>query len=241
MSKVKKLNRILIAAILLCVIISLPCFPAHAAENGSITVLLQSENNTAAEGENVKLSLVAVNNDAGMPVFEENFKNIQFPAKELLLGDRVLCASWLCEYALQYDVASADMATDKNGTAAFTGLEKGIYLVYTDVDACKDVCFEPFLVFMPSEIDHEFVYDITAQPKTTDIPKLPENEKPKPPAPDDEESEPSVPGGSEKPADPSIPQTGKDMLPVYIIVIAGEFLLIFGIIDMLRGKKHDKK
>ena len=54
-----------------------------------------------------------------------------------------------------------------------------------------------------------------------------------PPTPGEDPSNPEKP-----PADPTIPQTGEEVLPVYLLMAAGILLVFFGLIDLYRGRER---
>lgn len=72
---------------------------------------------------------------------------------------------------------------------------------------------------------------IPPEPTPPFDPELP----PEPPAPSDPE-EPADPPS--EPVVPVIPQTGAEVLPVYLLMAAGVLLVLLGIIDLYRGRKE---
>jgi len=59
---------------------------------------------------------------------------------------------------------------------------------------------------------------------------------PDPTKPTDPEVDPDDPGGPAEPEGPTIPQTGEEVLPVYLLMGAGILMVVLGLVDLYRGR-----
>lgn len=173
-------------------------------------------------------------------------------------------AAALRDYAAENSIAGQLCLTDGEGCVFFEGLERGIYLVWADES--MELSFAPYLIFMPTVINGQENWDIISVPKAGD-PDDPENPddpddpddpgteptpgpedpgaSPSPdpgteptPGPDEPGASPS-PGPGGVPEKPSIPQTGVDMLPIYLLFGFGCAFAAAGLLLILRGKGGD--
>ncbi len=105
-----------------------------------------------------------------------------------------------------------------DGTAAFTGLQSGLYLFIQNEGAEGYSPIEPFIVTLPYLQDGEYVYDLAAVPKTELTPT------PEPPP---------------TPPQPDIPVTGQLWWPVPLLVCGGLVLVVLGVV-LNRRKRPDE-
>ncbi len=73
--------------------------------------------------------------------------------------------------------ASATVTTDNEGKALFTGLPTGLYLVDgfgLSLSSVGIVAFEPFMVYLPTQNEGEYEYDLVAKPKVDRFTPAPE-------------------------------------------------------------------
>lgn len=79
-----------------------------------------------------------------------------------------------------------------------------------------------------------------APPTVPDDPTNPADpDNPTPPAPPTDPDDPADPvDPPDVPVVPTIPQTGAEILPVYLLMAAGVLLVLLGIIDLFRGRKE---
>ena len=110
-------------------------------------------------------------------------------------------------------VTAKPVTIDKNGTAAFSNLEFGLYLVVQKTAASGYGKTSPFLVSVPYLYKGEYKYNVTSQPKTD----LEREVKPTTP--------PSSGGGGGK-----LPQTGQLWWPVPVLVCMGLGCIAVGLI-----------
>lgn len=110
-------------------------------------------------------------------------------------------------------VTAKPVTIDKNGTATFSDLEFGLYLVVQKTAASGYGKTSPFLVSVPYLYKGEYKYNVTSQPKTD----LEREVKPTTP--------PSSGGGGGK-----LPQTGQLWWPVPVLVCMGLGCIAVGLI-----------
>ena len=110
-------------------------------------------------------------------------------------------------------VTAKPVTIDKNGTATFSNLEFGLYLVVQKTAASGYGKTSPFLVSVPYLYKGEYKYNVTSQPKTD----LEREVKPTTP--------PSSGGGGGK-----LPQTGQLWWPVPVLVCMGLGCIAVGLI-----------
>ena len=182
---------------------------------GSITVTMRYQKKPVSGGslnaykvgnvheENGNYSFVLVS-DPQTPISES--KDLQSPA---LAGD---LANYVSKNKLP-PVTARPVPIGKNGTAVFSDLEPGLYLVVQETAAPSYKKASPFLVSVPYLHNGEYVYDVKPIPKT----EL------------DREVEPTTPkspgGGGGK-----LPQTGQLWWPVPVLVCAGLGFIAVGLL-----------
>lgn len=109
-------------------------------------------------------------------------------------------------------VTAKPVTIDKKGTATFSDLKFGLYLVVQKTAASGYGKTSPFLVSVPYLYKDEYKYNVTSQPKTD----LEREVKPTTP--------PSSGGGGK------LPQTGQLWWPVPVLVCAGLGCIAVGLI-----------
>ena len=109
-------------------------------------------------------------------------------------------------------VTAKPVTIDKKGTATFSDLKFGLYLVVQKTAASGYGKASPFLVSVPYLYKDEYKYNVTSQPKTD----LEREVKPTTP--------PSSGGGGK------LPQTGQLWWPVPVLVCAGLGCIAVGLI-----------
>lgn len=63
------------------------------------------------------------------------------------------------------------LSSDDAGKASFTGLNQGIYLLFTDKKAGTQEFFSPFLIELPQRTSSGNIHTLTVKPKTVNPPK----------------------------------------------------------------------
>lgn len=253
MEIVKKFKFTWFLAFLLCLT---ALFPAAAAKTGTLTLFVEDE-------PGLRICLYPVADSKGR--LNSAFSAAGLTPKQLLdsrLSDEN--AALLARYVAEYQPAAQIQTTDRRCYTVYSSLLEGCYLVLTPE---KNAPFDPFLVYMPTVINGDALYDITAEPKSDHPPTPPEiPDEPYPPAypteptqpeaptpptepsttpdPDQPEdpSEPGFPGDptAEQPSEagPGIPQTGVNVLPKYLLLGLGAVCIVAGCVELLRGRKE---
>lgn len=183
--------------------------PASAAQTGSIRVTLDEP------GVQIRLHYVA--GPDGCLVKEFAGAGIE-PEALLDTKQSPQNARTLCAFAASQEISGTGAVTDESGAVTFPGLAQGCYLVYP----AGTEAFEPFLVFLPTQIGGELVYDVAAEPKSGLDPTDPT-----------EATQPVTP-------EPQIPQTGSVAWPKYALLAGGTVLVCAGAAEWIRGRKEDE-
>ena len=160
---------------ILCVLLSLGLFPAGAAsldpQQPCTLTLSYQQGGTPSPGLNVNIYRVAEARADG---------SFHLTADYAPSGVDISHVTSQQEWRDIADTLSAHIAagqlspthtaaTAQDGTAAFSDLETGLYLV-GQVTAGKDYQFERFMVYLPTPSDGGFQYDVTAKPKPGPLP-----------------------------------------------------------------------
>ena len=119
-------------------------------------------------------------------------------------------------------VTADPVTVGKDGTATFSNLTFGLYLVVQKTAASGYGKIAPFLVSVPYLYRDEYQYDVTSQPKT-DLER-----EVKPTAP------PSSGGGGKK-----LPQTGQLWWPVPVLTCGGLGCIVVGLLRRRRDGDED--
>lgn len=189
-----KKNRIVwITGVLLCL---LAIFPASAAKTGTLKLYIEDESN-------LSVSLYAVADKTGR--LKGGFSHSGLTAEDILdtrLSDEN--AALLARYAKERNLPPWSKTTDTRGNVTFAGLPEGCYLILTPADTPP---FDPFLVFVPTVVGNQFLYEITAEPKSDHPPTPPPGGGGGPGDPDDPDVpvDPDDPDTPVDPDDPDIP------------------------------------
>ena len=126
-------------------------------------------------------------------------------------------AGKLAKLEKQLTPVTADPVTvGKDGTATFSNLTFGLYLVVQKTAPAGYGKTEPFLVSLPYLYEGEYQYDVTSQPKT-DL----EREEPTKPTSPPTKPTPSSGGGK-------LPQTGQLWWPVPVLTCGGLGCIVVG-------------
>lgn len=120
-------------------------------------------------------------------------------------------AKALAEHADRSGTSGQTRELGSGGSACFSPLEPGLYLLVQRQAARGFLPVEPFLVGLPRQVDGALQYHVDASPKCA--------------------PEPSDPGS------PGIPQTGQLRWPVAVLAAAGLVLLAAGVL-LLRKESH---
>ena len=134
-------------------------------------------------------------------------------------------AQTLYEYVTKNGLPSTVIKTDEQGLARYPGAAEAIYLIWEDSD---DLEFSPFLVSVPTIVGESVTFDIAAEPKADD----PEVTPTPPPTPT------PTPGPT---SPPNLPQTGTDMLPIWLLIGFGAVILLAGVALLLPAKRKEQE
>lgn len=187
-AKLKKSLVCLIAALFL--ISSLPA--AFAARLGSLNVNVTDESDAPVPNFKVVLCKVAKPDGVLLTAFAASGIT---PTSLLDEKNNADNAKALLPYAVA--AGGNDDVTDAAGTAHFSGLDKGIYIIYSP--AGQGCIFDPFLLYMPTMIGGTAHYDVVSAPKVEDEPTTP--------------TPPPPPGGGDTPTPTPTPTPGDDPTP----------------------------
>lgn len=207
MKRMRQLHKLL-AAILCAAALTV----SAAAQSGSLTVTVDG----AEAGMTV--TLYAVADPQGVPTAD--FAGAGLTDADLLdEKQNSVNSGILASYAQENALSGTALETDETGAVCFDGLAEGIWLVVGET--ADGLVFDPFLVYLPTVINGEALYDISANPKVEE------------PSQPDEPDQPDQPG-------PNLPQTGVKVWIVYALVGAGAVLVLCGAILLAKGKKKDE-
>ena len=134
----------------------------------------------------------------------------------------------LASYAMEQKVTYLIQKIGEDGTAVFTDLEFGLYLVVQEKPAEGYTRIEPFLIGLPNNEDGTYVYQVSAKPKF------------QPETPPTEPSEPSEPTELTEPTEPQppdLPQTGQMNWPVPVLALTGVLLILCGMALCMSERK----
>lgn len=131
-------------------------------------------------------------------------------------------AEKLERYAQSNRLVGTTVEIEGDGKAIFSNLRQGLYLIVQNKAADGYEKITPFLVSVPNEEDGTYLYDVDATPKLSTLTKT----EPKPTT-------------SNKPTDPSLPQTGQLNWPVPVLAALG--LLLFSIGCVLRSRPGEEQ
>lgn len=137
-------------------------------------------------------------------------------------------AGKLAKLEKQLTPVTADPVTvGKDGTATFSNLTFGLYLVVQKTVPAGYGKTEPFLVSLPYLYEGEYQYDVASEPKT-DL----EREVPTKPTSPPTKPTPSSGGGK-------LPQTGQLWWPVPVLTCGGLGCIVVGLLRRRRDGDED--
>ena len=193
----------------------------------SITVSMTYQEKAVCGG---KLALYKVGDVA------ENDGNYSFVPVEAIRGDipefgdieSPELAGKLAKLEKKLTPVTADPVTvGKDGTATFSNLTFGLYLVVPKTAPAGYGKTEPFLVSLPYLYKGEYQYDVASEPKT-DL----EREVPTKPTSPTTKPTPSSGGGK-------LPQTGQLWWPVPVLTCGGLGCIVVGLLRRRRDGDED--
>lgn len=189
---------------------------AAAGKAGSLTILLSDEDGAVVPDILVRLYRVGEPDGTLTPEFSA--ADIT-PDSLLSQRNSPQNAVTLARLASTQKLTGAELTTDQRGSARFTGLSEGVYLVLCPPG--QALTFPVFLVRVPLTVNGSATYDIVSRPKA------------EPPADPTPTPSPTPDG--------ALPQTGVDPLPLLLLLTGGCLLVIWGTADILRSRReHDE-
>lgn len=212
--------------IALLVLLLLPVSVA-AAQAGSLLIT----------GISYPVSLYQVGDDQGH--YTEAFVNCGLPPA---IDDLEDAAAHLDTYVRNSQISGWEKSP-QGGEVSYGPLAEGLYLVRS---LHPKVEFSSFLLIMPTTLNGQTTYHITAAPKTNDIP--PETEATKPSDPVTPPTDATTPAETTTPAATTpapgvtltpqsnanqIPQTGNSVIPKYALLILGTLFTLTGLYQVL--------
>ena len=207
-----KLKRI--CAVLLIVLLLAPAAlaaePVDPDRTGSISVTLrETDGKTPVPGGALTVYFVAaldLENGNEVLRYTAPFADYGVAAETLLTA---LPAEDLDKWAKEHGAAGDTVTVDGQGSAAFSDLKLGLYLVVQTTPAPGRAAVKPFLVSVPARDGDQILYDVDASPKV---------------------SAPGAPTVTPTPA-PSgdkLPQTGQLWWPVPVLAVLGLLCVALG-------------
>lgn len=200
---------------------------AAAAQTGSLLIT----------GISYPVSLYQVGDDQGH--FTPAFVNCGLPPA---IDDLDAAAAHLDAYVRSSQISGWEKSP-RGGEVSYGPLSEGLYLVRS---LHPEIEFSSFLVIMPTILNDEIIYHITAAPKINEIPPETEETEPSEPVtpPTDattatETTAPAAttpaPGVTLTPQSGShkIPQTGNSVIPKYALLILGTLFTLTGLFQVL--------
>ena len=176
---------------------------ADLGRSGSITLtLVAGDTKKPVSGGSFTLypvALLGLEDGNETLTFTEPFARCGLREDQLL--DK-LPAQALADYAAKQKLTGTRVELDADGTATFSNLTLGLYLVVQDTASKGYDTVKPFLVSVPQRADGKLIYDVNASPKVSAASPTP-----------------STPPN--KPGSPRLPQTGQLWWPVPVLAVLG--------------------
>lgn len=192
--------------------------PVDENTKGSITVEMRYDGQPVTGGVLNAYQVGQVQTVEGVTLFVKTDPMADFPGD---FSDVTVpkLAEDLAAFVQEHDVEPCAASRNWNGTAVFSNLDLGLYLIVQTQPSDGFEPLTPFLISIPMREDGSYVYHVNADGKF----EL------------HREPEPTTPT---TPPDPTLPDTGQLNWPIPVLVLLG--LLLFSAGWVLRfGKKHD--
>ena len=196
------------------VLLALPPVFAAAVRIGSVTVRMVHQGE-AVPGGSITLYRIAALSDDGRYLPEPALDGCGVDLNSDLTPAK---AEMLENFAVENSLRGQTLSLGQDGSAVFSGLDTGLYLLVQEEAGRGYLPVRPFFIGIPQMIGGEPVYDVDAGPKCAPEP-----------------AGPTVPGG------PNIPQTGQLRWPVPVMAALG--LLLFaagGLLWFPTGRDDDE-
>lgn len=206
--------------------VSIPSMAANVPDltkRGSIKVNVKdTESKTSVSGGSLTLYQVALaETEDGNYYFQytENFEDCGFELGDLQ-SERL--ADDLADYIVKHQIKGMVTKEISDGTAVFTNLPLGVYLIRQEKAAEKYCALSPFVVTVPMKDGDGYIYQVDASPKAGTVkPEKPTPEKPDHPTTSTPPSKEKTPGGK-------LPQTGQLWWPIPVLAFSGLLFFAYG-------------
>lgn len=186
---------------------------------GMITVKMEYDGTAVSGGTLTAYQVGQIQEDNGNYSFAKTAAMENFSGDYGNISDSKL-AEDLAVFVKKHSISAYATAENNAGTATFTNMKLGLYLIVQTEASDGYEPLKPFLVSLPMNEDGHYVYEVNAEGK------FQLHQEPKPTSPS-------------KPSDPTLPQTGQLNWPIPVLVITG--LLLFAVGWLLcRSKKKEK-
>lgn len=180
--------------------------------NGSITVTVKDTKSgkTVGGGSLMIYKVAYAQLDDGNYTFEytDDYADCEFELGDL---SEASLASNLADYSMNHRLSGIEVNVSENGTAVFSDLKPGVYMIAQTQPAKDYTVLNPFLVSIPLKEGDTLVYDVDATPKAGTVTELTPVPTPTPP-----------------PSTPRLPQTGQLWWPVPVLAFCGLLLIVYG-------------
>ena len=148
-----------LTAVLVCMVASV-----HAVGPCSLRLTVLDEQEVPVPRLNVELCCVAETGPEGTKLTAE-FAQLSLTAEQLLADIGAQHAQQVYQYVCAMELEGTIKATNHAGVVGFSGLEKGVYLVFER--GGQHVSFQPYLIQLPTMIGGVPQYALTSIPKTS--------------------------------------------------------------------------
>lgn len=239
-------------AVLIAVLLCVLCCPAPKSQAstidssrvGSISLTMRATDGKTVSGGQLDLYRVAKVNSSGTGFsYVDAFSSCSTPVTQSLLSNPT--SSYTTELVSLSKNAkiSSSRTISADGTATFSNLSTGLYLIVQSKTASGYESTNPFLVTIPLKENGSYTYDVNATPKVGVVEaRTPENpEEPKQPK---QPGNPGTPATSSESSMPDngervkarLPQTGQLWWPVWVMGVAGIALVAAGVARKRRSR-----
>ena len=197
------------------------------SRKGSITVEVKdTESKTSVSGGSLTLYQIALaETDDGNYYFQytESFKDCNLALDDIQTETH---AEGYYTYVRHHNVKSMDKKEVSDGTAVFSNLELGLYLVVQEEAAEGYTAMAPFVISVPMRDGDSYIYDVDAAPKAGTV-TPDKNTTTTTTTTTTEKSTQSHPGSK-------LPQTGQLWWPIPVLAFSGLLFFAYG-----WKRKHD--
>ncbi len=208
------------------------CASLDLTQAGSVTVALTDDEGASPTDGTLTIYQVAeLTLDDGNMVYTltEDFADCGVVLDESVGDLSAEDVSTLAGIVTDNALTGTEATVDESGTAVFTDLPLGVYLVVQTEASTGYYAVESFVVTVPLEEGEDWVYDVNASPKVATLTATPEEETTTP-----EDTTTTT-------TDTTLPQTGQLNWPVYALVAAGVFLIVVGTVLTKTSKKKSNE